>query len=398
MMKLKLLLKRNLYLFITLVVLVASLVFAGVIFTVFNEENKVDETSVGFIYLGNSSETQYQSILEREISSWKNNAEYQIQFQGYVVNLDLNWFSFDVEKTIDEMTNDVDNLAYFTLSNVNKLSLNDLLRSTFTPEIIEAFDLDLFIEQINSDLQKLYSRKTYELSEFLDASLAQQTIDSTTITNLSNVDVNAIIEKINTIEIPEQGRFSLLDQIDALGLTNEQMSIIASGLQGVILNTNFNGFIFEQYTKEPLWVKPGHHVRILRVNQFDFTFFNEMDYGFTLSIEKVNDTTLSFTLHGIPYITTYTSESLVAARIPYQTIYNPNDALDITQPGILIEETETEFIYRLLVQPGIDGEIIFFYRTITKNASSPITIKLFDEQYLPVDEIYEERIVEKVGE
>jgi len=398
MNKLKQLVKRNLYLSITLVVLVISLIFAGVIFTVFNEENKVDETAVGFIYLGNTSKTQYQAILEREIGSWQNQAEYTVQFQGYTLNLDLNWFDFDIDKTLDEIISHEDNLAYFSLSDANQLIFDNALRTTFTSEIMDAFNIESFIQQINMDLQRLYSRKTYELSDFLNESVAEHIIDTTTITNISSSDVDAIIEKISEIEIPEQGRFSLLDQIDALGLTNEQMSIIASGLQGVVLNTNFNGFIFEQYTTMPIWAKPGHQVRILRVNQFDFTFFNEMDYGFTLTIEKINDTSLSFTLHGIPYITSYTSESLVVASIPYQTIYIENDELDIAAPGILIEETDTEFIYRLLIQSGIDGEVIFFNRTITENGTNPITIKLFDEQHLPVDEIFEERIVEKVGE
>ena len=397
MNKLKQLVKRNLYLSITLEILAVSLVFAGIIFAVFSGDNSVDQTSVGFIYLGNSSETQYQSILEREISSWQDSAEFDVQFQGYSLELELNWFELDIEKTIDDIVKDEDNIAYFTLSSANRLLLESALQSTFTSEIIDSFDLDLFIEDIHSDIQKLYSRKTYELSDFLDVVLFENIIDTTTVSNINITDVDQIIEKINSIEIPEQKRFSLLEQIDDLGLTNEQMSIIASGLQGVIVNTHFNGFIFEQNIESPSWASPGQDVRILRVNQFDFTFFNSLDYGFLLEIEEVNDNTLSFTLLGIPYITTYTSESLVQATIPYQNIYIDNDTINEFTPGVIITETDEEFIYRVLIQSGINGEVIFYNRTTTVTGSAPVTIKLFDEQYLPVDEIYHEHIVEKVG-
>jgi len=395
--KLKQLVKRNLYLSITLEILAISLVFAGVILAIFSEDNHVDQTSIGFIYLGNSSETQYQSIIEREINDWQDSAEFTIQFQGYSMELDLNWFELDTDRTIAELTLDEDNDAYFNLSAENRLLLMSALQSTFTSNIMDSFNSDLFIEALHLDLQKLYSRKTYELSNFLDAVLFENIIDTTTLTNINSADVDAIVSKVTTIEIDKQSRFSLLNQLDGLGLTNEQMSIIASGLQGVVMNTNFNGFIFVQNTITPAWAMPGHDVRILRVNQFDFTFFNSLDYGFTLKIEEVNDTTLLFTLLGIPYITEYTSESLVQISIPYQTLYITNDTIVETTPGVVITETDDEFIYRILIQSGVNGEVVFFNRTTTETGKDPVTIKLFDEQYLPVDQIYHEHIVEKVG-
>jgi len=395
--KLKQLVKRNLYLSITLEILAISLVFAGVILAIFSEDNDVDQTSIGFIYLGNSSETQYQSIIEREISDWQESAEFTVQFQGYSMELDLNWFTLDIDQTIAELTVNEDNNAYFDLSSENQILLLDALQSTFTADIMDSFNSELFIEALHSDLHQLYSRKTYELSDFLDADLFENVIDTTTLTNINSADVDAIISKVTTIEIEEQARFSLLDQIGGLGLTNEQMSIIASGLQGVVMNTNFNGFIFVQNTTTPTWAMPGHDVRILLVNQFDFTFFNSLDYGFTLTIEEVDASTLLFTLLGIPYITEYTSESLVQISIPYQTLYISDETIDETTPGVIITETDDEFIYRILIQSGVNGEVIFYNRTTTETGKDPVTIKLFDEQYLPVDEIYHEHIVEKVG-
>ena len=392
---LKQLIKHNLYLSITLIILFISLAFAGVIFAVFSGGNAVDQTSLGFIYLGNSTADQYDSLIDNRIDTWQDDAEYNVTFQGYTFSLDLNLFDFDIETTLDHLVIDQNNKAYFTISETNEVILRTALETTFTEPIMDSFDLDAFINQILTDIENLYSRKTYDLAIFLDENLQDHIIDSTTVTNILGTDVDAIISLVTEIIIPEQSRFSLLDQIGSLNLTNEQLSIIASGLEGVSKNTNFNGFIFDQYNTFPSWVTPGQNVRILKVNQFDFTFFNDLDYGFKLTITELNDTTLSFVLSGIPYITLHESEAVHQAVIPFETIYIENLLIDELTENVIITETAEEFIYRVLIQSGVNGEVIFYNRITTVFGEDPVTIKLFDEQYLPVNAIYHEHIVEK---
>src|SRR5690606_9428879 len=93
----------------------------------------------------------------------------------------------------------------------------------------------------------------------------------------------------------------------------------------------------------------------------------------------------------------YQSSSEVEIIVPYQTVYVTNTSLTDTTPGVVIIETDTEFIYQLEVTPGIDGEVIFYYRTITPLGGTPSTVKLYDESFLPQSRVIEQHIVLKEG-
>ncbi|MCF7930636.1 MAG: hypothetical protein K9L02_03890, partial [Acholeplasmataceae bacterium] len=386
---------RNAYFMITLIVLLLSLTFAGLTLAVFSIANTVDQTSVGFIYLGNYDEDQFGSILTREINTWKQNADYRIEYQDYTYVIDLDISDFDLNQTLSNITRDQDNQAYFIISSANHLDLQNEIIAQFTSSITSTFNMDVFLEDLLSDFSDLRNRKVYNLVDYLDDSIKQTVINQSEIDLLLNDDVENIISEITSIQIYANERFSLLDKIGDLPLTNEQMSIIASGIQSVAVNANFSGFIFEQNYTLPVWAGPGQNVRILKVNQFDFTFFNNFDYDYQIEISKTNDTTLEFSLIGYPLITSYSTVPVFQVEIPFQTIYIDNENIDELTPGVIVTETDTEYIYHLLIQAGVPGQVDFFVRTETRLGEAPVSTKLFDEETLPINAIYYENIVEK---
>lgn len=393
--KLKQLFKQNAYFTIALIVLLLSITFAGVTLVVFSIGNSVDQTSIGFIYLGNYEEDQYDSVLNREIRLWKENANYKIQFQDYTYMIDLDLFEFDLQETLSNILKNEENTAYFTISNENLIILGNDINNQFTSIYSDEFDIDSFIEDLISDISHLKNLKVYELSEYLSAGIELSILDQTQISNLLSLNVDQIVSNVSDVTINMNERFSLLDQLGHLSLTNEQLSIIASGIQGIVLDTNFSGYIFEQNYALPLWASSGQNVRILRVNDFDFSFFNGSDYDYQITIEKVNATTLRFTLIGYPWITTYETNAIFQIEIPFQTIYIENTDIDEFTLGVIITETDTEYIYHLLIQEGIPGQVTFYLRTVTRIGSASEVTRLFDEQTLPINAIYYENIVEK---
>ena len=397
MNKLKQLFKRNAYFTITLIVLLLSVTFAGVTLAVFSLGNTVDQTSIGFIYLGSYDEDRYESILNREINAWKINAEYKIQYQDYTYLIPLNLINFNYDDTISRLTKNENNLAYFDISTANLLILKDEIEEQFTASIYAQFDFDQFYLDFDQDIQSLKDRKVYELSDYLDSSVESTILAQKNLLNVDAADVDYIIGEVAELTIYANERFSLLTQLGSLDLTNEQLSIIASGIQGVIINTNFNGFIFNQNYTEPIWATSGQNVRVLRVNNFDFTFFNDFDFDYSITISKVNSTTLSFTLTGYPYISDYQTASVFQVSIPFPTIYIDNPDIDDLTPGVIVTETDTEYIYHVLIQSGVDGQVVFFMRTTTRLGESSETSRLFSEQLLPITAIYYENIVEKGG-
>lgn len=395
MSKLTNLFKRNAYFAITLLICLISLTFAGITLVVFSFGNSANQTSVGYIYLGTYQSDQYASVLEDETSLWMLNASYELVYEDYVLNIPLDLFEFDGVTTLNHLTKNSDNLAYFTISNDNLNLLKQSIVDQFTQTIDDVFDFDMFYQDLYQDMQHLKDLKVYNLSSYLDAGVESTVLASKDLTNITPSDVDHIVSLVTDIPIHKMSRFSILETLETLDLTNEQLSIIASGIQGVVLNTNFDGFVFEQNYTMPAWAVSGQNVRILKVNNFDFTFYNNFDVDYHLSISKVNANTLNFELIGYPYITDYQTVPVFQVTIPFQTIIIENTDINASTPGVIIYETDTEYIYHLFVQSGVQGQVSFFMRTTTQLGKQAVTTRLFDEQILPIPEIYYENIVLK---
>jgi hypothetical protein len=387
-------LKKNAYLVTTSIIFFLSVIFASATFIGLEVVGEINRTSVGFIYLGNKTESQYETQLNSEIRAWKSDAIYTVYFQEYTLEIDLDHFDFDSNRTLNLLRKNSNNRAYFLISENSKILLSTDFYNQFSDSIIEEFDLDEFIDDILGDLQLLYVKKDYQLEDYLSEGLYNHVIDTAILDEISPLDVNQILGVLTTISIPKSSRFSLLNALSQYQLNNTQLSIIASGLQGVLDLTPMSGFMYEQNRDLPIWADQGMNVRILQVNQYDFTFFNHLNYHLRLVIEQVSDTSLSFSLLGYPFVTSYESFFEQQVVIPYPTVIYSDESI-VTHPDVVIIDTETETTYRLHVQEGVDGFVMFYYRRATLINQEPITYRIYDEQYIPKEEIIYEYIVYK---
>ncbi len=397
--KIILFIKHNIYLAVTAVVFLLSLAFAATTIGVLGLGDGSDETSVGFIYLGNYNQDQYAGVLQDKIGIWKSSAEYVIQFQDYEYEIELSYFSFDSAKTISEITSNEQNTAYFILSESNRQIIIDAMQTTFTKDIADYIDYDAFFLKIHEDLGKLTSFKTYPLCQFLDPVLAENVIDSTQISNINPTDVSTILSQIGTISITGKQRFSLLDALKHTSLSNEQLSIIASGIQKITMNTSLYGFVFQSYQTLPSWAEAGKNVRILKVNQYDFSFYSNLVYPLSIRISGVNTTSLQFELLGYPFITAYSTAAVLQTIVPYDTVYIDDETLDASTPGIIIfEDTDDAITYHLLIKAGVNGSVVSYIRTIVKLGENPMTQRLYNEETIAINAIIHQNTVEKVGD
>ena len=386
--------KKNLYLIITSAVFGLSVIFAAAIFISLEVEGELNRTSVGFIYLGDKNENQYGSILNTEINKWKSQAKYTVYFQEYMYELNMSYFDFDQSRTLSLLKINTNNRAYFNLTTANQLLLEQAMRHNFSDLIMDAFDFDQFLLDVRTDMQVLYILKEYQLEKYLSSDMKTSIIDVSQVTNLNVLDVNLISEHAAEIVIPKNARFSLLQALSTQSLTNLQLSIIASGIQGVVGKSSMSGFAYEQNRVLPVWGVHGQNVRILQVNKYDFTFFNHLNYDLTITIEKIDDQTLEFKLIGYPFVTQYDVIEVELMVIPYPTLIYQNNEI-VTHPDVEIIDSETETLYRLRVQEGVNGFVIYFYREVTKLHEETISYRIYDEQYLPTPEIYYEYLVVK---
>lgn len=397
MQKLNSLSSQTLYFYISILVLIFSVLFGVVLFSIFGFGNVVNQTTVGFIYLGNTPREQYSTVLTQQVTQWKNSATYEITFQDYSYEVDLALFDFQVTQTVSNIIEDERNPALFTISDAHKLSLQQDLVAHFGATIGNGIVIDNLVTRLVTDFRLLYSEKSYSLNAYIDPTLAENVIADTTIDDVAVADVGAILSTVTTLTIEPLSRFSVLDELGDTALSNEQMSIIASGLQDLAKYTPFNGFVFDQNLTMPVWAEPGKNVRILKVSEFDFSFYNPLDYALTVNISSSATDEVTLALVGLPFITTYATVAETQIIIPFTMVYNYDDTINELTPGVIIIDDTYETIYRVLEQPGIDGGILFYQRTGTLLDGSQVTTRIFTEQYALVPEIYRENRIAKVG-
>ncbi|MDD3122995.1 MAG: hypothetical protein PHC62_05675 [Candidatus Izemoplasmatales bacterium] len=372
-----------------------SLFAVGYLITTFSETGNINETSVGVIYLGNKNEDEYHIALIQGVNDWKTIASYEIQFQDYIFEVDLTLFDFDVESTISNMIQNQSNNAVFFISDENKNVLLTELDAVYGSTIAGSINTDQLITDIILDINNLYYLRTYEVINYLDSELAMNVIDTFDMTNISSKDVTQIMYEYFPITIKAEDRFSLLDTFLLSGLSNEQLSIIASGIEKLILNTSFYGITKYHYQVAPSWAELGCNVRILKVNQFDFQFFNNQNFDYTVTISKIDNNSLQFSLLGYPSVSSYQVNINDSISIPFETISVDDESINALTPNVIIEETDTEIIYTVIDQVGVNGKQVLFSRTTTYQDSSQKTLYLMNENTSPVSQIIRQNIIVK---
>ena len=390
--------EKKTYQFIVGILFVLSILFAIIIFSLLGIQKDNNKTYIGTIAISNYQPNQYSSIISNNVIDWKTESEFYISYQNNTVQLDLSYFDLDVTQTIDMIQENQQNQLYFTISESNQDSLIADLELYFSPEIIAYLNMDDFVDDLLADAEEMNILKYYNIRDYFIADSENVVLSTFTINNISPVDATAISNAINSIDIEAKSRFSILDNFSDSTLNNTQLSIVASGIQKITSNTNFFGFVFEQYNNLPTWSSSGSNVRILKANYYDFSFYNDFEYPMLIEITNTTDSSITFALKGYPFMNTYSTSAIEEQVVPFTTVYVDNEDITSTTPGVITTETDEDYTYQLLTQSGVDGRIVSFYKTITHPNSTTSTERVYREQYLPITEIYQENIVLKGSE
>lgn len=391
--------KRNISLVTAVIVFLSSIAFAITSVSVLGIGLKNDETSVGFVFLGGVDETEYEPLLQEKIGLWKSNSQYLIEFQGYFYEINLSLFQFDAETTIASVKKNQNNQAFFTITPTNQTSLFNQFALTFSSEIADKIINDKLLDDILSDMGKLVTFRKYALKDYLSEDLIAMIGDEIVIANLSNETFAKFDQNAYSITIQPKSRYSLLNTFKDSGFNNEELSIIASAMQKLLRNTPMSNYLFSQNALLPSWAEAGMNVRILKVNLFDFTFYNPLDYELNVTITKDDHNTLRFALYGFPFISTFTTATETLSIIPYQDTYIQDDSIDENTPGVeILSETAEEITYRVKISDGVNGLIKAYYRTETTLSQTTEVIRLYDEETLPVNQVYHYNVIIKGGD
>ncbi len=389
--------KRNIYFMISIITLFIAIVFAATMFFVNDISNPPSSTTLGSIYLGAYEKDQYEGIVNAEINSYLDDAVYQISYQNSIYNIDLSLFDFNFELTMSSIVDNQENHAYFSISETNLTDLASQLELNFSSRVSDVIQLDDLVEQITQDMGNMISLKQYQLADYFTTDSDLTSLNESVINQVNNLDVAKIIEIVEQITIEPHSRYSILEHLGALDLTNEQLSIISTGILKVIVKSHMNGFIFHTNPELPMWAATGYNVRVLKVNQYDFSFYNSFEYTYQIDIEQIGLTSLRFTLSGVPFVDVYDVIVEDKVVIPRDTIYYENEDLNEFTPDITIIDTALDTTYLLLLEAGYDGNIYYINRTVTDAFGTITQYKIYEEQYNAQPDIYDRFIIEKEG-
>lgn len=389
--------KRNIYFMISIITLFIAIVFAGTMFFVNDISNPPSSTTLGSIYLGAYEEDQYDNVINNQIEVYLNDAAYEVSYQDSIYEISLSLFDYDHEQTMSSLIDNQVNQAFFSISDENQTTLEEQLELNFSSDVYAVINVEDLVNQITEDMGDMTSLKQYQLADYFIENTDQSVLNQESISNIDTTDVSQIDLLVDQIVINPNSRYSILDNLATLDLTNEQLSVISSGILKVLAKSHINGFMFDINPVMPAWASIGYNVRILKVNQYDFSFFNSFEYTYYINIEQTSSTSLSFTLIGVPFVNEYNVEVENKIMIPRDTIYYENDLLDENTPNVIVVETATEITYSLLLNEGYDGTIYYMNRIVTDVFGTMTQYKLYEEQYESQSSTYDQFIVEIGG-
>ncbi len=387
--------KNNLVFFISLVGIGLAVIFAVSIVQIQLFHEDVSTTRVGHIRLGND-EDRYQTVLEQEIPEYLDGCIYTLTYQNKDMAVDLDYLSFLTDETIRGLNEEENNPAVFELTDANSFSSD--ITDTYGTDVADALDHDVLQSDILSALSDLRHAVKFDLNDYMRASEETITLASVLMDDLPDDLVNDL-RAIDAIDVAPNAVFSLLEATSGTDLDNDALSLLATMVLKTGLNAHFTDFSFDDDPGgSPLWADGGLYVPVKRENHFDFTFFNPFAQVYTFTIEPQGDKQILITLSGSPYVNTYTINKDTKQSIQYPTEYVTDATVDDTTDGVIISETDTEMIYRVLLQEGQNGTIYEYVRTVRTPGGTASDVVLLYQIDPPTPKLYAENVIPKAGE
>ena len=387
--------KNNLIFFLSLVAVGLAVLFVVSILQIDAFSDDVSATRVGHIRLG-EDEDAYASVLNTEIADFLDECTYTLSYQNQDLTLDAAHFHFQTDKTLAGLNKGEDNPAVFVIADEG--SLTDDIRLVYGPNVTQAIDHASLRSDILAALADLRHVVRFDLQSYMLEEHTDTLLGSALITGVDD-DLTQELSSAESITIPARSLFSWLDATEDTGLSNEALGLMATLLMEVAVDGHFTDMIFDHDPSDPPgWADGDPHVPIMRANGFDFTMFNPFRQTYTFTVETQGESQVLATLTGSPYVNAYTSRETVVSSIPYPTEYVADDSLNESTPGVITSETDTETIYRVLLQDGENGWVNGIVRTVTtpSGASTDHVVLTFIDP--PNPQIYAENIVPKAGE
>ncbi|WP_456273869.1 VanW family protein [Bacillus sp. AK031] len=281
---------------------------------------------VASVAVGGQSEQEAAEALSQAVAEWRAEAVMKAEFSGEEMTLDLSVFEIDINRSIQQAG---EGGSVPLAVSLNKDKLMEQLVSAFPDMAVDEMDAASFQADLISQASMLPSNSILSLSDyFTEGTVEEVTAEALTGEISVTPSVKRFIEAFPQITIKEGTEFSFLRHLEENGFMTdakgEDLSVIASLLYKLVLQSNFS--IIERNTSSelPEDIELGYEAKIDSGNNQDFVFANPNKTDFVIQLELL-DNQLYGKLVGFPFAADYKVTLKDKEEFPPKKIvqYNP---------------------------------------------------------------------------
>lgn len=255
-------------------------------------------TSVAGVNIGGLTELEAKRTLENLLMDWKANAVYEFQYKEKTVQVNNDLFAFDVEQTLENITeNHTNTFAVEVKEEVLQTELEQY--NSFSMEDI---DIELLKSALLESATVLQVDEKLIVEDYFASYVSGKDIVNTVeISVLDNIEeLESVLPFIKEITILPKTTFSLLGLIEDVNqktIKDDSLSILATGIYQLVLQTNFD--IRERTTSKELpdYVDVGYEAKASIREKLDLRFTNPNEHAYLIAL-KLEDNQLILQLKG----------------------------------------------------------------------------------------------------
>ncbi|ERJ13804.1 VanW family protein [Haloplasma contractile] len=384
---------------IIIIFITVSITTGGLVYFAFNISNFTTygmDTTIANVYIGGKNYNQSFTGIQNEIVNWKKNATVTLNYQDYEEPIDPMLFKFNVAESLDTVQNGRHNRLKVSLEDdvFNKM-ITDYANAT-DPQLLNTIDQQQLKEALLQDAADLKLEDAINIGDYINDYTTLAKDLNTVELSLTETEVKQLMATLRghgltKMEIRPTEQFSLLETYAIIpdGTTgdldestvqpvfsDEELSIIGTGLYSLILKTNFTNIDKHIGVTLPYYSQKGYEAKVSYYDEEDMTFYNPNPYSFYITIAE-DSNKLIFTLSGPPFINSITIVTDVK----------------IMEPKTIIREVKTLDPDRKRAIPGYEGYSILVKRIVSKHNDETYhnhSIEVINEDiYMPKETIIE---------
>lgn len=336
------------------------------------EDSYATGTTIAGTDVSRMEKAEAKSSVQTGLANWQNTSSFFISYKEKKEALPMDIFEFDLEKTMDEAQNEVQNSAAV---NVNYSKLNQFLTNLVGAEELSRISVKNLRRDLTNTAASLNSSGgTLHLEAYVPKKLLQKQTVSQASLKLSDeqvADLSTWLTKQKRLTIKGNTQFSLLENAkanDLVDFSDDSLSLLGSVLYEVFTNTDFE--ILERHTSRelPKWAQLGYEARILN-GKLDLVVFNPNYLPYDINLEMKNNE-LHASLEGEPFLYTYSS----SVKDPQQ--FKPK--IVVQYATSLLPGT------RQMIELGENGQLVKVFREVMRQGQSIKSVLLSEDFYPPV--------------